>query len=66
MLIDNNGQLWSIASKIENVSKDEINQRRKATLGGYEEVAIESASESASEVPYFVEATVALEETVVI
>ncbi len=68
MLIDNNGQLWSIASKIENVSKDEINQRCKAALSGHEEVALEAeaVSEAAIEVPYFVEPAVALEETVAV
>src|SRR5210317_1558289 len=32
ILADPNGQLWSIASKIENVSKEELNRRYKAAL----------------------------------
>lgn len=34
MLIDNSGQLWSIASKVENLSKDEIKARSAALTGG--------------------------------
>ena len=59
MLIDNNGQFWSIACKIENVSKDEVNRRSKVALRGYEEVVIDSEVEI--EVPYYPE-TLAVEE----
>lgn len=52
VLADTNGQLWSIASKVENVSKDEINQRSKAVLGGYEDVAVTVENEAEIEVPY--------------
>lgn len=62
MLVDNNGQLWSIASKIENVSKDEINRRSKAARCGYEEVVIESEAEI--EVAYYPETPV-VEEAVI-
>jgi PhnB protein len=62
MLIENNGQFWSIASKIENVSKDEINRRSKAALSGYEEVAIDSEVEI--EVSYYLE-TPMVEEAVI-
>lgn len=34
LLADNDGHIWSIASKIENVSKDEMNKRSKAGLIG--------------------------------
>lgn len=62
MLIDNNGQFWSIASKIENVSKDEIIRRSKAALSGYEEVEIDSEVEI--KVPYYLETPV-VEEAVI-
>lgn len=32
LLADNDGHIWSMASKIENVSKDEVNKRSKAGL----------------------------------
>ncbi len=32
MLVDHEGHLWSLASKIENVSQDEIRQRAVASL----------------------------------
>jgi len=62
MLIDNNGQFWSIASKIENVSKDEIVRRSKAVLSGDEEATNDSDVEI--EVPYHVE-TPMVEEPVI-
>ncbi len=42
VLADPNGQLWSIASKIENVSKDEINRRCMAVFGAEPEVMPEA------------------------
>jgi PhnB protein len=66
VLADNHGHLWSIASKIENVSKDDIKKRSKAALTGYEEESFEVAMiEAEIEVPNFVETTVALEEAIV-
>ncbi len=62
ILADPNGQLWSIASKIENVSKDEINRRCKAALGGQEEVVPEADVEY--EAACFTESAVAVEEAV--
>lgn len=62
ILADPNGQLWSIASKIENVSKDEINRRSKAALAAYDEAVIEAEVE----IPYFVEEVIAVEETVAV
>ena len=63
VLVDNHGHLWSIASKIENVSRDEIAKRCRATLSGYEAVALdEVTSESDIEVPHIAEAAVTLEE----
>jgi hypothetical protein len=32
LLADNDGHIWSIASKIENISKEEINKRSKMGL----------------------------------
>ena len=52
ILTDNHGQLWSIASKIENVSNDEIKRRAKAVSTGYEEIAIEAETDVEVEVPY--------------
>lgn len=67
ILADPNGQLWSIASKIENVSKEEINRRSKAALTGYdEEPALEAIADQpveVSEIPYAVVNTPTVEET---
>ncbi len=62
ILSDSNGQLWSIASKIENVAKDELNRRCKAALGGQDEIVAEVEAEI--EAPYLVETAIAVEETV--
>ena len=66
VLADTNGQLWSIASKIENVSKEEINRRSKAAICGYEEEVVETGIETevAAEVPYYPEVQV-LEDAVI-
>jgi PhnB protein len=67
LLADNDGHIWSIASKIENVSKDEINNRSKAGLVsndtstyGEADIAVEL------EVPCVAETVAAQEEFVVI
>ena len=39
VLVDGNGHLWSIASKIENVSQDEIARRARAAVEPQHEVA---------------------------
>lgn len=65
LLADNDGHIWSIASKIENVSKDEINKRSKATIMTDEAPALEDSAIEA-EVPYFVEAVAVSEEVVAI
>jgi PhnB protein len=41
VLIDPNGHLWSLASKIENLSKDEIASRAKAEFAPVDEFAPE-------------------------
>ena len=41
VLIDTNGHLWSLASKIENLSKDEIASRAKAEYAPIEEYVTE-------------------------
>lgn len=45
VLADPNGQLWSIASKIENVSKDEINRRCAAAFGVMQNDVVEVVAE---------------------
>jgi PhnB protein len=67
LLADNDGHIWSIASKIENVSKDEINNRSKAGLvsddtSDYSEVDIAGELE----VPCVAETAAAQEEFVAI
>ena len=54
-LLDKNGHVWSIASKIENVSQDEVSARAKAAFAPYtavpaelEYVADEVADDSAT------------------
>ncbi|MFV2032777.1 MAG: VOC family protein [Gammaproteobacteria bacterium] len=42
ILIDNNGHLWSIASKIENLSQDEISRRAKPVDVCYEEPVVDA------------------------
>ena len=39
VLVDGNGHLWSLASKVENVSQDEIARRARAAAEPAEEVA---------------------------
>lgn len=63
LLADNDGHIWSIASKIENVSKDELNKRSKAALMTDETSALEKVAIEA-EVPYFAEAVVVAKEVV--
>ncbi len=41
VLVDTNGHLWSLASKIENLSKDELTSRAKAVFAPVEEFATE-------------------------
>jgi PhnB protein len=41
VLVDTNGHLWSLASKIENLSKDEIASRAKAQIVPIEGIATE-------------------------
>jgi len=41
VLVDTNGHLWSLASKIENLSKEEIASRAKAEFAPIEEYAAE-------------------------
>lgn len=60
VLADNHGHLWSIASKIENVSKDELKKRTKAAINVYEDAPFVDA---ALEVPYYVETATVIEET---
>ena len=60
VLIDTNGHLWSLASKIENLSKEEITSRAKAEFAPLEAYASEAGyvdQHYLAEVP-------ALEETV--
>lgn len=68
VLADPNGQLWSIASKIENVSKEEIQRRSRAALTGVsEEVENEAVSDEPvdfADVPFYAETPVVAEETV--
>lgn len=45
VLVDGNGHVWSIASKVENLSQDEIQRRLRAELAG------ESAAVEITEVP---------------
>ncbi|MCP4186400.1 MAG: VOC family protein [Gammaproteobacteria bacterium] len=66
VLADSNGQLWSIASKIENVSKDEISRRSKAALCGYEEIVVDAELETEVEIAFYPEAPDAVEETVAV
>ena len=42
ILVDSNGYLWSIASKIENVSQDEANRRAKAWYQAATEIPVEA------------------------
>lgn len=42
ILVDGNGYLWSIASKIENVSQDEVSRRAKAGYPAATEVPVEA------------------------
>ena len=68
VLADPNGQLWSIASKIENVSKEEMNRRYKAALTVAGELSeIEVVAEQPLDVAdasYLVETPSAMETTV--
>jgi PhnB protein len=64
VLADPNGQLWSIASKIENVSKEEIQRRSRAALTGVSE-AVENEVAS-DEIVDFVDATLYTEIPVVV
>lgn len=69
VLADPNGQLWSIASKIENVSKDEINRRCNLAFGGEQEVFVEGESIDAvelTELAVAVEAESSVSESVAI
>jgi PhnB protein len=63
LLADNHGHIWSIASKIENLSKDEMVKRSKATLMSDETTALEEAIVETAETPYFAEAALIHEET---
>lgn len=51
MLIDNSGHIWSIASKIENVSKDEVNRRGRSIFDDN----TSAGDAAANELPYLVE-----------
>jgi PhnB protein len=62
VLVDNNGHLWSLASKIENLSKDEIASRAKAEYVPIEEYA----SELEYVDPTYLAAVPALEQTVAV
>ena len=67
LLADNDGHIWSIASKIENVSKEEMNKRSKASLisdNAINESKVNLAAEA--EVPYEAETVAARVESVVI
>ncbi len=67
LLADNDGHIWSIASKIENVSKDEMNKRSKAGLIGNDtsdNSEVDTAVEA--EAPYVAEIVAAQEESAVI
>ena len=68
ILADPNGQLWSIASRIENVSKEEIQRRSRAALTGVsEEVENEAVSDEIVDfvdAPLYAETPVVVEETV--
>lgn len=46
ILVDGNGHLWSLASKVENLSQDEISRRAHAWY------AIDAASPAENEVPF--------------
>jgi PhnB protein len=67
LLADNDGHIWSIASKIENVSKDEMNKRSKADLIS-DDTSNYSGVDMAVEakVPFLAEIVTAPEELVVI
>jgi len=43
MLVDGNGQLWSIASKVENLSQQEMAKRARADLEMPADIAVEVA-----------------------
>lgn len=43
MLVDGNGQLWSIASKVENLSQQEMAKRARADLEMPADIAVEFA-----------------------
>jgi PhnB protein len=67
LLADNDGHIWSIASKIENVSKEEIIKRSKAGLicdNASDESEVDVSAKA--EVPYVVETVAAQGEFVVI
>jgi PhnB protein len=67
LLADSDGHIWSIASKIENVSKDEMNKRSKAGLisdDTFENIEVDIAVEL--EVPCLAKTVAAHEEFVVI
>ncbi|NNE63670.1 MAG: VOC family protein [Gammaproteobacteria bacterium] len=68
VLADPNGQLWSIASKVENVSKEEMQRRSRAALTGVsEEVENEAVSDELvdfADAPFYAETPVVAEETV--
>ena len=42
ILVDGNGHLWSLASKIENLSQQEIGNRARATMATDDEIASDS------------------------
>jgi len=42
ILVDGNGHLWSLASKIENLSQEEIATRAKGVVARFEEIVPES------------------------
>ena len=64
VLADNHGHLWSIASKIENVSKDDIKKLSKAALSGHAGLSFDdTAIEAELAAPYLVETAATFEET---